>query len=35
MDGDVLDQDLTYQASDDEICASWKGFYDPESGIEE
>jgi hypothetical protein len=35
MDGDVLGQDLKYQSSDNEMCASWKGFYDPESGIEE
>ncbi|XP_061197209.1 uncharacterized protein LOC133205414 [Saccostrea echinata] len=33
LDGSTLDEDEAYQSKTDEICASWKGFYDPESGI--
>ncbi|KAK3083736.1 hypothetical protein FSP39_002337 [Pinctada imbricata] len=33
LDGSVLKRDLTYQASDSEICAQWITFFDPESGI--
>lgn len=35
LDGDVIDKDEKYQAENDRICATWKGFYDPESGIDE
>ncbi|XP_062598765.1 uncharacterized protein LOC134260192, partial [Saccostrea cucullata] len=35
LDGSTLGQDQTYQPENNRICASWKGFYDPESGIEE
>ncbi|XP_070573748.1 uncharacterized protein [Ptychodera flava] len=34
FDGTVLDHDIDYQSSSDELCVSWKGFYDEESGIE-
>lgn len=33
LDGSTLDKDETYQSKINEICASWKGFFDPESGI--
>ncbi|XP_062567667.1 uncharacterized protein LOC134229900 [Saccostrea cucullata] len=33
LDGSTLDEDEAYQSKTNEICASWKGFYDPESGI--
>lgn len=35
LDGYIVHHDLTYQASDKEICAQWTGFYDPESGIDQ
>jgi hypothetical protein len=35
LDGHIVHHDLTYQASDNEICAQWTGFYDPESGIDQ
>lgn len=34
LDGDRLAQDRQYQSEDDKICAQWKEFYDPESGID-
>jgi hypothetical protein len=35
LDGNVIETDKKYQSENDRICASWKGFYDPESGIDE
>ncbi|XP_062588035.1 uncharacterized protein LOC134249704 [Saccostrea cucullata] len=34
LDGHVIHYDLTYQSTYKEICAQWKGFFDPESGID-
>lgn len=34
LDGDRLHQDRQYQSEDNRICAQWKDFYDPESGID-
>ncbi|XP_061188852.1 uncharacterized protein LOC133197029 [Saccostrea echinata] len=34
LDGHVVHHDLTYQSTYKEICAQWKGFFDPESGID-
>lgn len=33
LDGSTIDVDEAFQAKTEEICASWKSFYDPESGI--
>ena len=33
FDGSKMDEDEAFQSKSNEICASWKGFYDPESGI--
>lgn len=33
LDGSTIDVDEGFQAKTEEICASWKNFYDPESGI--
>lgn len=33
LDGSTIDVDEEFQAKTEEICASWKKFYDPESGI--
>ena len=33
LDGDNPHGDRVYQASTTEICANWKGFFDPQSGI--
>ena len=35
FDGDVMGEDIQYQSDNSKICAQWKGFYDPESGINE
>jgi hypothetical protein len=32
-DGAVRKRDIDYQPNNDKICASWKDFYDPDSGI--
>ncbi|XP_013394005.1 uncharacterized protein LOC106161555, partial [Lingula anatina] len=34
FDGNELHIDSDYQANNDSICVHWKGFYDPESGID-
>ncbi|XP_013400528.1 uncharacterized protein LOC106166497 [Lingula anatina] len=34
FDGKNLHVDIDYQANNDSICVHWKGFYDPESGID-
>lgn len=33
LDGSTIDVDEGFQAKTEEICACWKNFYDPESGI--
>ncbi|XP_077996024.1 uncharacterized protein LOC144449371 [Glandiceps talaboti] len=33
FDGTVHDHDIDYQSYGDEVCVSWHGFYDQESGI--
>ena len=33
LDGKDHHKDLIYHSSKDRICAAWKDFYDPESGI--
>lgn len=33
LDGSTIDEDEAFQAKTEEMCASWKSFYDPESGI--
>jgi len=35
FDGGVMGEDIQYQSDNSKICAQWKGFYDPESGINE
>ncbi|XP_061168901.1 uncharacterized protein LOC133178169 [Saccostrea echinata] len=34
LDGYIVHHDLTYQSNDEQLCAQWTAFYDPESGID-
>lgn len=34
LDGDRLRRDRAYQSEDFKICAQWRDFFDPQSGID-